>query len=144
MAAVRCIASQRLGPLGAASRHDKVLNGRHAIYQTKPDGNLHCRQGHHLLVRLPPMKTKCTRWLALASAVLMLAGCGSSNQPTQPAAEPAHAAPEHTPAEEAAHNSAAEGQQKYNEAYEHQQRADQPEEEKLRRIRERVEYERGG
>lgn len=50
----------------------------------------------------------------------------------------------HTPAEEAAHNSAVEGQQKYNKAYSEQEQKDKPEEEQLQKDKEKVEYEDGG
>jgi hypothetical protein len=49
----------------------------------------------------------------------------------------------HTPAEEAAHNSAAEGQQKYDEAYAQKQQELKPEEERIHKIQEKVEYEDG-
>jgi len=53
-------------------------------------------------------------------------------------------ASEHTPAEEAAHNSAVEGEQKYQELKEQKERELQPEEERVEKIKEKVEYEDGG
>jgi hypothetical protein len=49
----------------------------------------------------------------------------------------------HTPAEEAAHNKAAEAQQQYNRAYSEQEQKDKPEEEHLHELEEKARYEHG-
>jgi hypothetical protein len=56
---------------------------------------------------------------------------------------PSHCSSEHTPSEEAAHNSAAEGQQKSEQAYSEEQKRLEPEEERIHKIQEKVEYEDG-
>jgi hypothetical protein len=92
------------------------------------------------LVSFLPVWAKTSRFLVLG--LVLLAGCGgSANHSGTTAARTTQAAPEHTA--EAAHDRAAEAQRESNEAYAQKQKEDEPEEEKLRKIQEKVEYEDG-